>query len=61
MQGSDAAPLRVQLLQTTLINQCVMLGYRLGVQPETLANWYYHRDSKQQTALPRGASGMHLS
>jgi rSAM/selenodomain-associated transferase 2 len=31
---------KLGLLRTTLINQAVVLGYHLGVSPQTLANWY---------------------
>lgn len=31
---------RLGLIQTTLINQCVMLGHLLGVPPKRLQSWY---------------------
>jgi hypothetical protein len=34
---------RLGLLKTTLINQAIILGYRLGVKPVKLAEWYNKR------------------
>lgn len=31
---------KLGLLRTTMINQAVLLGYHLGLPPQTLANWY---------------------
>jgi hypothetical protein len=30
------------VLKTTLINQLIIIGYRFGVAPATLAGWYQH-------------------
>ncbi|MGA1622353.1 MAG: TIGR04283 family arsenosugar biosynthesis glycosyltransferase [Synechocystis sp.] len=32
---------KLGLLQTTLINQAIVLGYHLGISPHTLARWYH--------------------
>ena len=34
---------RLGLLKTTLINQAIIAGYRLGVPIEKLARWYRQR------------------
>ena len=31
---------RLGLVRTTLVNQLMVLGYSLGIAPETLARWY---------------------
>jgi hypothetical protein len=32
---------KLGLIRTTLINQGILLGRKLGIAPETLAHWYY--------------------
>ncbi|MEY2983558.1 MAG: hypothetical protein RLZZ568_175 [Cyanobacteriota bacterium] len=34
---------KLGLLKTTLINQAIVLGYHLGIPPQTLARWYHQR------------------
>lgn len=43
--------------KTTFINQCVILGYYLGIAPERLAEWYQRRPPSDTLCTPgRGAS-----
>lgn len=42
------------LLRTTLINQAILLGHWLGVEPAVLAGWY--RQQGRQRAQPGGGS-----
>lgn len=42
--------------KTTLINQCVIIGYYLGIAPERLAEWYQRRPPSDTLCKPgRGA------
>jgi len=34
---------KLGLIKTTLINQAIVLGYHLGIDPPTLARWYYQK------------------
>jgi rSAM/selenodomain-associated transferase 2 len=36
---------KLGLIKTTLINQAIVLGYHLGIDPNILARWYYQRPS----------------
>lgn len=34
---------KLGLVRTTLINQAIVVGYHLGIDPKTLARWYYQQ------------------
>ena len=44
---------RLGPLRTTLVNQLVIFGYRLGISPVRLARWYQH-PRRQPTPAPAG-------
>jgi rSAM/selenodomain-associated transferase 2 len=46
---------RLGALRTTLINQLVILGYRLGVSPARLARWYHRARGLPAPATATGA------
>jgi hypothetical protein len=39
---------KLGLLRTTVLNQAIIMGYLLGVDPEKLAKWYRGREGKKR-------------
>jgi rSAM/selenodomain-associated transferase 2 len=54
VQTSPRRWLKRGILATTLINQVMVLGYRLGVAPRTLRNWYHQPPRPTGTPPKRG-------